>query len=83
MTRLVILAILFFLGYTLYSVLRRNLGAGPSSPSSRKGSQGEEMVKDPQCGTYIPCSQALEKTIGGQTYYFCSPVCREKFRPPQ
>jgi len=38
-----------------------------------------EMVKDPICQTYIPTSLALQKTINGQRYYFCSEECASKF----
>ncbi|MBN2427190.1 MAG: YHS domain-containing protein [Deltaproteobacteria bacterium] len=37
------------------------------------------MVKDPQCGTYVPQSESLTATRAGKTYYFCSSECREKF----
>lgn len=46
---------------------------GPSLP--RTGS----LKKDPVCGTFIAASTALQKTIKGQTYYFCSAACRDKF----
>lgn len=38
-----------------------------------------EMVKDPICQTYIPKSLAVEKTFGGETYYFCGHDCAAKF----
>lgn len=40
----------------------------------------EEMKKDPVCGTYLPESQALTYKYDGQTYYFCSPECKQKFQ---
>ena len=39
------------------------------------------MVRDPNCGVYIPRSDALRKRAGGNTYYFCSRKCRDEFRP--
>lgn len=78
MARIVLLAVLLFLGYTLYSALRRSLSGPP--PGAGKPSKGEEMVKDPQCGTYIPRSQAVDKTVGGQQLFFCSPQCRDRYR---
>jgi YHS domain-containing protein len=41
---------------------------------------GGELKKDPVCGTFISMSTALQKRVGGETYYFCSPECRDKFK---
>jgi YHS domain-containing protein len=38
-----------------------------------------ELKKDPVCGTYIAAATSLSNTVGGQTFYFCSPECRDKF----
>lgn len=38
-----------------------------------------EMVKDPVCSTYLPKSMALQKTVAGETWYFCSEECALKF----
>ena len=40
----------------------------------------EALKKDPVCGTFLPASSAVRKTINGQTYFFCSPGCRDKFK---
>jgi YHS domain-containing protein len=49
------------------------------SGSSRKGSFGGELRQDPVCGTYVSTQSALTKTIGGETHYFCSAGCRDRF----
>jgi YHS domain-containing protein len=46
----------------------------PSGPSS-----GGELKKDPVCGTFISTATAFQKFSQGQTYYFCSTECRDKF----
>ncbi len=39
------------------------------------------QVIDPGCGMQIDSTKAAAtETIGGATYYFCSPSCRDKFR---
>jgi uncharacterized protein len=53
---------------------------GPAKPE--KSPQGEDMVRDPQCGTYIPVSLALKKVVHGRTHYFCSEECRKAYKPP-
>jgi YHS domain-containing protein len=62
----------------------------PQAPPGGPGQSGraasipkaEELKKDPVCGTYIAPSTAIQKTVGGMTYYFCSPECRDKFQKP-
>lgn len=39
-----------------------------------------DMIQDPVCRTYVPKGDAVEASIGGQTYYFCSPNCAQTFR---
>jgi YHS domain-containing protein len=46
----------------------------PPSPSS-----AGELKKDPVCGTFISTATAFQKFSQGQTYYFCSTECRDKF----
>ena len=37
------------------------------------------MVKDPNCETYVPESEALRKVVAGQEHYFCSEKCAEEY----
>ena len=74
------------IGYVLYKVLwkgeplfrikRKQHKPHPQKPL-------EEMKKDPICGTYIPENQALKYRSGGETHYFCSEECKNKFRQLQ
>jgi len=49
-------------------------GSRPSSAPS-----GGELKKDPVCGTFISTATAFQKSVGGQTVYFCSTQCRDKY----
>ena len=40
---------------------------------------GGELKKDPVCGTYVSTSLGLSRTVKGETVYFCSKECRDKF----
>ena len=59
-----------------------------SGPPQRNGAAagkrdltaGGELRKDPVCGIYVAEGAAIRKSIGGETYYFCSAACRDKFR---
>ena len=54
-------------------------GTSSSRPSSSP-SPGGELKKDPVCGTFISTATAFQKFSQGQTYYFCSTECRDKFK---
>lgn len=78
-----LLRILLFvgIGYLLYKVLWKgeslNLFKRKKRPHPQKEIQ--EMKKDPICGTYIPENQAVKYKSHGETHYFCSEECKEKF----
>ncbi|HLJ47259.1 MAG TPA: hypothetical protein VKU01_14680 [Bryobacteraceae bacterium] len=38
-----------------------------------------ELKKDPVCGTYTAVASSVKQTIRGETIYFCSPKCRDKY----
>ncbi|HLH41601.1 MAG TPA: YHS domain-containing protein [Bryobacteraceae bacterium] len=59
-------------------------GAASGSPEVRTPPRpvSGELKKDPVCGTFIAASSSLQKTFGGETYYFCSAACRDQFRGP-
>lgn len=38
-----------------------------------------DLKKDPVCGTYVLATTAVKKTLSGQTIYFCSNNCCEKY----
>jgi YHS domain-containing protein len=50
----------------------------PQAPSVPLGG---ELKKDPVCGTYISAATALQEKVKGETLYFCSKECRDKYRP--
>jgi YHS domain-containing protein len=50
---------------------------GPRAPAAPAGG---ELKKDPVCGTFISTATAIQKRAGGETYYFCSNECRDKFK---
>jgi uncharacterized protein len=78
MTRLLLLILIFFLAYTVYTAIVRLLSK-PAPPPPEKTLKGEDMVKDPICGVFLPRGDALPETIRGERHYFCSEACRDKF----
>jgi len=49
----------------------------PGPPPAREGGK---LVRDPQCGTYVPMASAVRVTAGRDTLYFCSTTCRDAYR---
>ena len=52
---------------------------GPSRSRGPEVKQGK-MEKDPVCGTYVDVTSALHRSFRGETRYFCSSDCLEKFK---
>jgi len=74
-----LLRFLFFLllGYLIVSALKAYLiGRKAGSPRrNRTAADGEEMVLDPQCQSYVPKREAIQQ---GENY-FCSRECAKLF----
>lgn len=52
----------------------------PAGPQSRNPERlGGELVRDPQCGTYIPKTSAIVSGSGEAVQYFCSTTCRDAY----
>jgi Cu+-exporting ATPase len=41
------------------------------------------MAKDPVCGMIVNENTALSSEVGGQQFYFCSPMCQQTFVQPE
>lgn len=64
----------------LYFLVRKALREFNKSSLAHQNSSGaDHMIQDPVCRMYIPQSNAVSASIGGQTYYFCSTNCAQTF----
>jgi len=84
MIRFLILRILVPLMLLLLarSLLRSLFGSFQSvakKPGQKQSQAGGELKKDPVCGTYVAASTGITRQIQGQTLYFCSAECRDKY----
>jgi YHS domain-containing protein len=68
-------------------IILRGLGAvlnprpnpqGRQQPASKVPLSGE-LKKDPACGTYISAATSIHEIVAGETFYFCSKQCRDKY----
>ena len=58
---------------------RRSAGPQPPRPPRQTERQGGTLVRDPQCGTYIPETRAIRVGSGSSALYFCSDACRDAY----
>jgi YHS domain-containing protein len=75
--RLVILAILFYIGWRMLRGCFEK-----KRPNARPGSDftpRDVLVEDPVCHVLVPKHQALHLRRDGVTYYFCSEQCCDQF----
>ena len=81
--RLVVLAILFYVGWLLIRGIMGHIKKG--DPVETKSKEDEKtpaqdvLVEDPVCHTLVPRHQAIRLRKDGTTYYFCSEACCDKF----
>lgn len=80
----VIVPLLFL--WLVRGILRSMFGGTNSQVAAKRArpvptvSPGGELKKDPVCGTYVSADTSVTRRIDGQTVYFCSPACRDKYR---
>ena len=84
MTRIILILVLVMIVYfTVKSMFKAPKAPAPKmrkSPSKEPDlSDGSDMQKDPVCGTYVDPGEAVKMKTQGNTYFFCSEECREKF----
>ena len=85
-----ILAILLLIRMILRAVFNarrpatRTQGApGPGGRSRGQERIGGELVRDPNCGTYVPKARAVVAGSGDAAQYFCSTECRDAYANAQ
>ncbi len=73
--RILILAFLFYLLFRLLTGGRKKVeGRGQAASPVH-----DVLVEDPVCKVCVPMKQAVVLKEDGETIYFCSVECREKF----
>lgn len=76
---LAFVATLWFIKRLLRPGYRRDSGApGPGARDERPQPE-KEMVKDPVCGMYMDPRLAIRQEEKGDSLFFCSEECRQKY----
>ncbi len=67
-------------GFFQASAAQEHTSSGPrESRGDELLASAGELHKDPVCGTFVPGSSTWTRNVDGQTVYFCSAECRERF----
>lgn len=81
---LLLVVAIAFIRYVIRTVARvfsdavnPQAGGQPKQPASVTGG---ELKQDPVCGTFVPVSTSVKKTVNGELVHFCSVTCRDKFK---
>ncbi len=77
--RLVILAILFYIGYRLFVGIGKKKFDNKQSDEKYSPPVSDALVEDPVCHTLVPKRQAIRLQHEKQIYYFCSEACCSRF----
>jgi YHS domain-containing protein len=79
MIRSILIFIVFLLLYSVLKTVFRSAVHAYRNVEERPKVQGEEMVLDPNCRTYVPKGRALSRRIHGTLTYFCSETCARTY----
>ena len=82
---LVLLMLFALLRYAISTVARMFSQARNPTPPSQRANEttqaaGGELKQDPVCGTFVPITTSVKKTVNGELMHFCSAACRDKFK---
>ena len=50
-----------------------------SNPRLEDPSEAADMVRDPNCGVYVPKNQSVTRLVQGKKHYFCSKKCADEY----
>jgi uncharacterized protein len=77
--RFLILCLLIYLGYRAVKSFTPRDSSSTREVHEDLTRVDDVMVKDPFCQTYFPKRNGIKAVINGETYYFCSTECRDKY----
>lgn len=78
MMRLVVWALIFYVGYLLLKNMRRKQES--DSRGDQERSRGAATYRDPVCGVFVSEEDAVIGRHEGERLYFCSMACLEKYQ---
>lgn len=82
MWKLIILALACYIVYKLFAndfLKRKKVAEAETKAEKDRKIAAGEMVKDPECGTWVSVDDSISIKDGNKKYYFCSYECRDNF----
>ncbi|MBD5627115.1 MAG: transcriptional regulator [Desulfovibrio sp.] len=82
MWKWLILALAVYALYRLFAndfLKKKKAGDAEDAAEMERQVAAGEMVRDPECGTYVAVDSAISVRDGEKVHYFCSYECRDKF----
>lgn len=80
MLRLILAFILISMVLRAVSRLVRGITDGMGPPRQTPPPPAVALARDPVCGTYVVPDRSVAIVDGRQQVFFCSTVCRDKYR---
>ena len=79
MIRNILVFIFIFVIYYALRTVFRSAREAYHAGEKRNTLQGEEMVLDPECHTYVVKARSTALRIGGKVLHFCSDTCAKRY----
>ena len=82
MLKWLILIVAIYVLYRLFAndvLKKKKINTEESAADLERKVAAGEMVKDPECGTYVSVDGNISVRDGDKVYRFCSYDCRDKF----
>jgi YHS domain-containing protein len=79
MIRNILIFIFIIIIYYALRTVFRSAREAYHAEEKRTRLQGEEMVLDPECSTYVVKARSTARRIGGKLFYFCSEACAKRY----
>lgn len=77
---LILIAVIYLVYRFVKTIMLKGTDlSGAKRPGSQSGDD-DVMIKCPQCEVYFPGREGVGKIHKGQTLYFCSEECKNKYK---
>jgi YHS domain-containing protein len=78
---ILILALMFVLAWAFWRFVDGIIEAfGGTTKQKKQRAAAMKLVRDPVCGTFVAPAESFTFHTSGETHYFCSVECRERFK---